>query len=56
MNKNANDFFIAVSLHFYDLKYLYLTKSQSKIGHGARSNFDLKLKNKDCHQISSLYL
>ena len=28
MKKNANDFFIAVLLHFYDLKYLNLTKSQ----------------------------
>ena len=27
MKKNANDFFIAVLLHFYDLKYLNLTKS-----------------------------
>ena len=25
--KSANDFFIAVLLHFYDLKYLNLTKS-----------------------------
>jgi len=26
--KSANDFFIAVLLHFYDLKYLNLTKSR----------------------------
>ena len=28
MKKSANDFFIAVLLHFYDLKYLNLTKSR----------------------------
>ena len=34
--KNVNDFFIAVLLHFYDLNYLNSTKSRlssKKIGH-----------------------
>ena len=28
MEKSAKDFFIAVLLHFYDLKYLNLTKTR----------------------------
>ena len=39
LKKSANDFFIAVLLHFYDLKYLNLTKSRlsnQKMGMGIK--------------------
>ena len=48
--KRANDFFIAVLLHFYDLKYLNLTKSWLS---NQKSGMVLKVT---LIQISSLYL